>query len=118
MWVLLSAVVVCFTIIVLFRMYIDLKRVEYQHGRLMADDQRAYERFVAVSGLPHPKPSLPDFGAIVDRQLQKLEMERAKSAFELKQLEARYLERTYPVGYHVGNEPWIDPAMTELMRRG
>ena len=35
MWFMLAIAVICFTIIVLFRMFIDLKRVNNQHNRLM-----------------------------------------------------------------------------------
>ena len=49
MWLFLAAIVVCFTIVVLFRMYLDLKRQEQQHSRLVQADHRNHERYVAIT---------------------------------------------------------------------
>lgn len=61
MWFFLAFAAVCFTIIVLFRMYIDLRRIENQHNRLMRSDQRDYERYIQASSRELPKASMPDF---------------------------------------------------------
>ena len=95
MWLLLSAVVVCFTIIVLFRMFIDLQRQNLQHQRMMFSDQRDYERYTAVTSRPKPRAEFPDWRPSA-RQLDDLEA--------LRELERRRAE------------PFIDPRMTELMR--
>lgn len=49
MWLTLAALIVCFTIIVLFRMYIDLRRQDQQHIRLTQSDQRNHEKYLRVT---------------------------------------------------------------------
>lgn len=66
MWFLLAIVVVCFTIMVMFRMFIDLRRVNNQHERLMRSDARDYERYIEVASRPAPKAALPDFKPIAE----------------------------------------------------
>ena len=61
MWFFLAFAVICFTIIVLFRMFIDMRRMEQQHNRLMQSDRRDYERFIEVATRELPKAALPDF---------------------------------------------------------
>ena len=61
MWFFLAFAAVCFTIIVLFRMFIDMRRMEQQHNRLMRADQRDYERYIEVRSRENPQPALPDF---------------------------------------------------------
>jgi len=65
MWFFLAALIVCFTIVVLYRMSIDMRRISLQHRRQMASDQRDYERYMDVRSKENPQPALPDFdGAI------------------------------------------------------
>ena len=66
MWLFLAALVVCFTIVVMFRMFIDLRRVDNQHDRLMQSDRRDYERYIEASSKPAPKAALPDFTPIAE----------------------------------------------------
>ena len=67
MWLFLSAIIICLTIMVMFRLYIDLRRQEQQFRRVMASDSRDYERYVAVTSRPVSKPALPDFSAAVEQ---------------------------------------------------
>lgn len=76
MWFALGLFIVCFTIIVLFRMYIDLRRVDHQHIRMLQSDVRSHERYQQVRQLEAPKAALPDF----------------KTALEIQQLKRRYIE--------------------------
>ena len=61
MWFFLAFVAICFTIIVLFRMFIDMRRLEHQHNRMMASDRRDYERYIDIKDKENPQPALPDF---------------------------------------------------------
>jgi hypothetical protein len=66
MWFAVGLLVICFTIIVLFRMYIDLRRVDHQHIRLLQSDIRGHERYQQVRQLEAPKPAMPDFRTAVE----------------------------------------------------
>ena len=61
MWIFLAALIVCFTIVVIFRMYMDLRRQDQQYNRVMRSDQRDYERYIDVRSKENPQPALPDF---------------------------------------------------------
>ena len=79
MWFAVGLLVICFTIIVLFRMYIDLRRVDHQHIRMLQSDVRGHENYQQVRQLEAPKAALPDF----------------KTALEIQQLKRRYVEPSY-----------------------
>jgi len=97
MWILLATVIVCLTIIVMFRMYIDMRRIDHQHTRIMRSDQRDFERYIEVTSRPAPKAALPDFEAArraTQHQYRQPPAISAMSDAELEwQLEA--LKRTY-----------------------
>ena len=65
MWFFLAFVAICFTIIVLFRMFIDMRRLEHQHNRMMASDRRDYERYIDIKDKENPRPALPDFSKAI-----------------------------------------------------
>ena len=65
MWIFLAALIVCFTIVVIFRMYMDLRRQDQQYNRVMRSDQRDYERYIDVRSKENPQPALPDFSKAI-----------------------------------------------------
>ena len=99
MWFFLAFAAVCFTIIVLFRMFIDMRRMEQQHNRLMQSDRREYERFIEVATRELPKAALPDFSkAIVPRPIPTHEIRYRRdgelpSANQLSEVQRIYMEQ-------------------------
>lgn len=49
MWFMLAILIVCFTLIVMFRMYLDLRRQDQQHIRLLQNDARSHDKYVRVT---------------------------------------------------------------------
>jgi len=89
MWFALGLFFVCFTIIVLFRMYIDLRRVDHQHIRLLQSDVRSHERYQQVRQLEAPKAALPDFRTALELQRPpKARYHESHSAPSLEELRA------------------------------
>ena len=99
---------------------------------MLQSDIRSHERYAAISGRPTPKAEFPDWC----RRPELPPEFRSKAAldYHLARIEARALGRDHPVGDHTHtlpermttldtdavrrSQPWIDPEMTELMRRG
>lgn len=65
MWMFLGLLMICLTIIVLFRMYIDLRRITNQHNRMVQSDHRNHQRYIEVTSGHQPRAlpqaSMPDF---------------------------------------------------------
>jgi len=84
MWFAVGLLVICFTIIVLFRMYIDLRRVDHQHIRLLQSDVRSYERYQQIRQLEAPKAAMPDFHSALEvsqrKQLHEVKMRQLPRA--------------------------------------
>jgi hypothetical protein len=68
MWLFLSAVMVCLTIMILFRMYIDLRRNDNMHARSLHRDSQNFQRYTAVTSRPVQKPAMPDFRGAIEHQ--------------------------------------------------
>ena len=49
MWLTIGLLIICFTIIVMFRMYMDLRRQDQQHVRLTQGDQRNHEKYMRIT---------------------------------------------------------------------
>lgn len=49
MWLMIAVLIVCFTLIVMFRMYLDLRRQDQQHIRLLQNDHRSHEKYLRVT---------------------------------------------------------------------
>ena len=49
MWFTIGLLIICFTIIVMFRMYMDLRRQDQQHVRLTQGDQRNHEKYMRIT---------------------------------------------------------------------
>lgn len=103
MWLPLAVLILCFTIVVMFRMYIDLKRQEQNHQRMMRSDQRDYERYVSVTNREVPKAQLPDFDQVATRPqalpparyYQPGDMPDVLSAAQLEALRRTYAREDY-----------------------
>ena len=70
MWLFLSAVMVCMTIMILFRMYIDLRRNDNMHARSLHRDTQNFQRYTAVTSRPVQRPAMPDFGRAIEQSRQ------------------------------------------------
>jgi len=99
MWFFLAFAVICFTIIVLFRMYLDLRGQEQRHNRLMQSDRREYERFIEVTTRELPKAALPDFSKalapkpIPAHEIRYWEQGELPSAKQLSEVQRIYMEQ-------------------------
>ena len=70
MWLFLATIVLCLTIVVLFRMYIDLRRNDNMHARSLHRDTQNFQRYTAVTSRPVQRPSMPDFQKAIEQSRQ------------------------------------------------
>lgn len=103
MWFFLALTVICFTIIVLFRMFMDLRRNELNHVRMVQSDHRNHERYQAVKQLEAPKAQMPDIGRSIE----------SHRLFLLEQAIKREQAKSYPVRYWSRDEN-PQPSLADL----
>jgi hypothetical protein len=115
MWVFFIIMVICFTAMVVFRMFLDLRRQELQHVRLLQNDARSYDKYTHVTRqeaieqvsqiverIVGEQAALPRPSQMSDRDLD-MQKEVNRTARQLPI--ARYLDPGEPP---MLNQEWVD----------
>ncbi len=93
MWVFLALLIVCLTIIVVFRMYLDLREGDRRHIRLIQNDAQSYDKYKRIT----QQEALAEITKLVQQQSRQLPSRAAPlpSKQELDAQVGYYLEKDY-----------------------